>query len=115
MRRLRVGDLCLELSDAQVQEVRDQLEVDVPAPAPLDVKAVAARLGRSRDYVYDHAEELGGRKVGGVWLFDVERLHRGDGNEAVSKKFDTPKAGAGRRRPRRRGSSSLAVRGSKPL
>jgi hypothetical protein len=113
MRRLKVGDLCLELSEAQVEELREQLEIDVLAPAtPLNVKAVATRIGRSTDYVYDHAAELGGRKVGGVWLFDIDRLHRGNEGEASAK---APMAPPRRRQPRQRGSSTLAVRGSKPV
>lgn len=35
----------------------------------LSVKDVAEYLGKSVDWVYDHAEEIGGVKRGGSWFF----------------------------------------------
>lgn len=74
MTRLELAGLVLELTPEQVEEAREQLGVSTPPEqtGPLDVHAVAKRIGRSRDFVYSHARELGGRKVGGVWVFGLD-------------------------------------------
>lgn len=48
-----------------------------PGDALLDVKALAARLGVSAAFVYEHAHELGGAKLTdspkAPWRFDLQR------------------------------------------
>ncbi|MBU4521975.1 MAG: helix-turn-helix domain-containing protein, partial [Pseudodesulfovibrio sp.] len=39
----------------------------------LTVKDVADYLGKSVDWVYDHAEDIGGVKRGGSWFFPSRR------------------------------------------
>lgn len=41
-------------------------------PRLLLAKDVAALLGKSVDWVYDHAEEVGGVKRGGSWFFPIK-------------------------------------------
>jgi hypothetical protein len=71
----------LVLSDAQVHEiadlVADRLAMHAP-PTPsglVDAQTVADTLGVSRDTVYLHADELGGRRIGDGkrprWRFDL--------------------------------------------
>jgi hypothetical protein len=60
-------DRAFELVE-RLEAVADRLERLVPHPdAPeqlVDAAAVAAALGVSRDYVYDHADDLGGVRLG---------------------------------------------------
>lgn len=52
---VRVADLLAERLDATLA---------APAPVLLDPKEVARRLGVSRDYVYEHCDELGVIRLG---------------------------------------------------
>ena len=40
----------------------------------LTAKDVASLIGKSISWVYEHAEALGGVKVGGTWLFPSEEM-----------------------------------------
>jgi hypothetical protein len=115
MTRLELGGLVLELTPEQVEEAREQLAVDAPiAAAPLSVREVAKRIGKSVDFVYGHAQELGGQKVGGAWLFDGAQLRseRQRGAPSQSRGSAPPRQ---RRRGKHNGSPTLEPRGSKPL
>lgn len=62
---VEVGDVRLDLTDAQVESLRRQLAVESEAGGGLiDAAEVARRLGCSRDHVYSHADELGAVRVG---------------------------------------------------
>lgn len=116
---MTVAGLVLELSDAQVDELREQLAIErVPrgeSPTErraLDVKGMAAKIGRSVDFVYDHARELGGEKIGGVWVFDRDSRSP---VSAGADEADLADASPRRRQRTRHRGASLAIRGSKPL
>ncbi len=49
--------------------------------------ALAKVLGRSKRWVYDHAVELGGVKIGGTWIFTVQGL-----KNAVQRAWDMESA-----------------------
>lgn len=110
MTRLELSGLVLELTDEQVEEARRQLGVDRPSGGLVDLATAAEVLGCSRDFLYDHAPEYGGRKVGARWKFDRRRLERAGDNErpstAAAEETHKP-----RRRRRKKGARLLEVRG----
>lgn len=55
-------------------QVLAELSPVATAPAVFDAAGVARRLGVTRPWVYEHAGDLGGRRVGGRWLFTAEAL-----------------------------------------
>jgi hypothetical protein len=59
----------------RVVELLEERRVS-PAPGLVDAQMVADRLGVTRDYVYAHAAELGGRRIGSGsrprWRFDLD-------------------------------------------
>lgn len=64
--------------EAIARRVAELLQPAATAPGALvDVKALASVLGVSKDFIYEHAVELGGVKLAGSpkapWRFDVER------------------------------------------
>lgn len=63
---VEVGDVRLDLTDAQVAALRRQLAVEplIAGDGLIDAAEVARRLGCSRDHVYAHADELGAVRVG---------------------------------------------------
>lgn len=73
--------LTVQLTDEQIEILAEQVADLLDrrrAGAPLvDATRVAEALGVSRDYVYEHAGELGGRKVGAGdrprWRFDLDQ------------------------------------------
>lgn len=88
----------------------------------VDAAALAQILGVSRGYVYEHALELGGRRIGGGarprLRFDVERARERWTARDTSKQSQQPEprapAGVARRRRRRAAGSGdglLPVRG----
>lgn len=77
-------NVTLTLTDDQLDVLADLVAERLSAnaaPSPsgglVDAQTVAAALGVSRDWVYDHADQLGGVKVGDGdrprWRFDLER------------------------------------------
>jgi hypothetical protein len=81
----------IELSPEQLAQLADLLAErlrgvlpDQPTPTPnvgtdgrlVDAQTVAGALGVDRSTVYEHAHELGGRKIGngkrGRWSFDLQ-------------------------------------------
>jgi hypothetical protein len=71
---------------------------------------LAALLGRSREWVYEHAEELGGRRIGDgerprLW-FDVDRALSGRQTSERSHPSDRPAPAGGSARRRRRAPGS---------
>jgi hypothetical protein len=55
----------------------------------LDAKDVKHLMRKSLRWVYDHASELGGRKIGGSWFFTEEGLSDAiSGREKVAGKSD---------------------------
>jgi hypothetical protein len=119
----------MDLTDDQVDDLRRQLGVAPPAPSTgelLDAASVAELLSVSRDYVYSHAAELGGEKLGDGprprWRFDPARVAAAR-SESVDAGADdevlepsSPPVGTARRRPRATpgGAPLLAVRGDGP-
>lgn len=51
------------LAAAIARQVANLIQAN-PRPQLVDATTLATRLGVSRDYVYAHAEELGGRRIG---------------------------------------------------
>jgi hypothetical protein len=89
------------------------------SPRLLDAATVAQRLGVSREYVYSHARELGGRKLGNgpkaPWRFDPAGLVQDDlgavPHQTSSKPPPKPKRNARRRGG---GDDLLEIRGERP-
>jgi excisionase family DNA binding protein len=126
--RIEVAEgFVLELSPERFEELRQLQNVkgvlhlpNVQAPTHLlSTEEVAKRIGMSRDYVYRHAEELGGQKFGSQWRFPPERP-----NSQTSVILRSPKQGEANRqtsatpRPRRITKAGkaplLEVRGEAP-
>ena len=95
-------------------------------PPLVDAATVAVALGVSRVFVYDHAYELGGRRIGngprGRLRFDLEEARQGWTGHSINKESQLPKpptsTGNARRRRRRRSGSDLEllpIRGSAPV
>jgi hypothetical protein len=67
----------------------------------LDANGLAERLGVERDWVYEHADELGAIRLGGEHgrlRFDLEEV------KEILRARNAPPARSGRRRPARRAS-----------
>jgi hypothetical protein len=65
-------------ADAVAERVAHLLGSHQPTAGLVDASAVAARLGVSRDWVYAHADEMGGRRIGegsrGRLRFDLDQV-----------------------------------------
>jgi hypothetical protein len=86
--------------EATARRVVELLAAGAPLSGSLvDAAEVARALGVARRFVYRHAVQLGGQKVGGVWRFDLQRAIRCCGGER--SEGENPSAG-GRSRSRRR-------------
>lgn len=113
--RVNVGGVALDLTDDQVEDLRWQLGVVTGGSDLIDAAAVAKCLGVSREHVYEHAEELGGQKIGNGpkshWRFDPAKLRSPEVTGG-----EVPARGPSSRRQvsRRSGSPLLEVRGSDP-
>jgi hypothetical protein len=103
-----VGEIALDLTDDQVDDLREQLGVEnvTGGNAFLTTAQVAKRLGFTPEYVREHAAELGGRKMGdgpkARWRFDPAKFGLAEKNVA-----DSPTFSPRRRAPRRSGSGQL--------
>ena len=95
-------------------------------PPLVDAATVAVALGVSRIFVYDHAYELGGRRLGngprGRLRFDLDEARKGWTAHSISKESEAqtppaPAAKPARRRRRRSGSGLelLPIRGTAPI
>jgi hypothetical protein len=122
-----VGGVRMDLTDDQVADLRRQLtipdeEIDAEVAAReergdeeayIGTAEAARRLGRSAEFVRDHAEELGGWRVGSgpkaPWNFDPANLVRTSPPAIVEEPDPTP-----RRRRSRPSGELLAVRGERP-
>jgi hypothetical protein len=127
-----------QIAQRVAQLLRHELEptdaTDEPTPVlnPLELKpplvdaaTVAVALGVSRVFVYDHAYELGGRRIGngprGRLRFDLDEARKGWSGHSINKESQAPKqsvtSGNPRRSRRRRSGSSLdllPIRGTAP-
>lgn len=105
--RITIGDLTLDLTPAQVADLRAQLEVPGGGDY-LSADQLAKRLGVSRETVYRRAKELGGLKVGAgpkaCWRFPANAAQR------TGEASSAPKPPR-RVRKRRVGAPLLEVRG----
>ena len=81
------------------------------APSLISAAAAATRIGRSRDFVYEHADDLGAVRLGDGprprLAFDPRRLDewvsaRSTGGRSVGRELSAP---TGNRRPRRKSDS----------
>jgi hypothetical protein len=114
------------ISDADAERIaRRVVEIlreggDAPM---LDATEVARRTGRSREWVYRHAEELGGRRLGDGprprLAFDpscVERAFAGLASRRTEGRDSAPAKGSRRRLLRKKAGEDefLPVRGSRP-
>jgi hypothetical protein len=115
MTRLELGGLVLELTDEQADEARRQLGIDRPSVGPVDLATAAEVLGCSRDFLYDHAPEYGGWKVGSRWKFDPARLTCASSAAPVAELCmpQQKPARKPRRNQRKQGSRLLEIRGPK--
>jgi hypothetical protein len=102
----------LALVEAVAQRVLELLGERDARSRLVSAGALAALLGRTREWVYGHAEDLGGRRIGDgerprLW-FDVDRALSGRLTSEDSQTPD-PSAPAGQPRPRRRRSPGSDV------
>ncbi len=73
--KVEIAGLSIDLTTEQEEDLRRQLDVRRPESTGrlLTAAQLAAQLDVSREYVYSHAEELGGQKLGdgyrGRWRF----------------------------------------------
>lgn len=124
---LRRGLVIPDLTSEEVEEIRRQLDEEIDAEvaareeradaeALIDASEMARRLGRSRDFVYDHADELGAIRYGdgprSRLLFDPANL-RAPSPPAVALPQESPSPRR-RRRPQRSTGKLLEVRGEYP-
>jgi hypothetical protein len=77
--RLKIGGgAVLDVTPEVAEDLRRQLSVHSPGCELVDAAAAAKQLGVSRVFVYEHARELGGQKVGcgpkAPWRFDPAGL-----------------------------------------
>jgi hypothetical protein len=120
--RIELRGFKCDLTLEEEADLREQLEgrpqsisPNTSEPEVIDAATLAKKLGVSREYIYDHAEELGGEKLGegprGRWRFPAERPEISRHQEAVARPDP-------RTRPRARRSTAnvtlLAVRGDAP-
>lgn len=113
----------LLLVEALAERIADLLN---PRPARrtlVDAAALADTLGVSRDYIYAHAHELGGKRIGsgprGRLRFDLDNALAAWTSRSVSKESPGPESRSAvpdstHRRHRRMGSGPelLPIRGS---
>jgi hypothetical protein len=96
---------------AIAEEVAALLGTGTTAARPwLSVDEVATAFGRSREWVRDHAEELGGRKIGGrkaPWSFPASCL---DAAHAAAP-ADEPRKAKPNRRKQTSSVALLPIRG----
>ncbi len=91
----------LVLSESQIAALADALVARLQRPSGglVDAQTLADYLAVDRSYVYQHASELGARRLGGPGgrlRFDLDHAL------AAHAARDEPAAAAPRRRPRRR-------------
>jgi hypothetical protein len=106
--RLDPRDIAL-IADATAARLLTQT---VSANRLLDAASVAERFGVSRDWVYLHADQLGGKKLGdgrnAPWRFDPAKVADGLSAGRDSRK-STPADHAPRQRSRRRTTSGAPL------
>ena len=117
MRERTLTDADVEAIAQRVAEMLGSSTTAVSAPM-VDVRGLAAALGVGRDFVYEHAVELGGVKLTASpkapWRFDVERARRAMADRmapAPRASSSTRRPGARRRRPATEGVKLLPIRG----
>jgi hypothetical protein len=123
--RIELRGFKCDLTPEEEADLREQLEGISPRGEVcsasnnlLDAATLAERLGVSREFVYDHAKELGGEQLGngprGRWRFPAPNTsRRSTGSEGTARPDPRAKPSP----PRRRKASStelLAVRGKSP-
>jgi hypothetical protein len=116
------------LDPAEAEALRRRLDEEIDAEvavreeqadqvALIDAVELARRLGRSRDFVYDHADELGAIRYGtgprSRLLFDPVNIRPAPSPPAVAV-LPAPAAPRPRRRPSRPSGGLLQVRGERP-
>jgi hypothetical protein len=95
-------------------------------PPLVDAATVAVALGVSRYFVYEHAEQLGGRRIGngprGRLRFDLDEARAGWTDGSISKESEPSQPPAHTAKPARRrhrrsdsGLELLPIRGSAPV
>jgi hypothetical protein len=107
----RLADLVADRLAERLGDVTPQ----APAGALVDVKAIAATLSVSPDFVYAHAAELGGVKLAdsprAPWRFDVQRAR-----EAMAERGTYgPTSPSLPPRHRRRTAETTTTSGGSPL
>jgi hypothetical protein len=111
-RRLYIGDVTLELTDAQVDYLRAQLEV-TSTDEWVDAATAAKRLKVSPEFMREHATEYGGQKTSSGpkahWRFPADLSRTPTPTVKASSR---PKA-TRRARPSRR-EGLLEIRGKSP-
>lgn len=98
-----------ELVAVKVVEQLDERD-QLASRSLVGANELAALLGRSREWVYDHAEELGGRRIGNgtrprLW-FDVDQAVSGRRSSEGSHASESPAPAGGSARRRRRAPGS---------
>lgn len=106
-----------EIATRTCQLVLEALASQQQPPAGLvDPKTLAALLGVSRATVYEHADELGGLRIGGGrnarLRFDAEQALQAWTSRSTSTRSSGPEAPTGGARSRRR---RTAARSDEPL
>lgn len=107
------------LADLIADRLAERLSSSPPTAALVDVKALASLLGVSADFVYEHARELGGVKLGSgpraPWRFDVQTARDAMASRSPKSPASPPRRSR-RRRPAKTpsGVPLLAIRGEEP-
>ena len=116
----------LELSDATIDAIAERVAAqlrdrdDPPAAADghewLTAKQVAERFGVRRDWVYAHARELGGQRLGAGprprLRFDARRVAQALRADPAEHSAETPEKPTPARRSRPRAARLLPIRGA---
>jgi hypothetical protein len=98
--------------DALATLIAAKLQAPPTSPGLVDAKQLAAHLGVARSFIYAHADELGGRRLGGKHGRLRFEVSKATAAFAASSQAEPPKSAPRRRRARAHvGGSILQVRG----
>lgn len=109
-----VDELAEQVAERAAVKLAERIgELPTREPSLIDVAEVARRFGVSRDYVYEHSDELGAMRLGNGrnprLRFDPRKVE-----EALAAKRAEPKPEPRRRARRRSGRAALLPIGGDP-
>ncbi len=118
--RVEIGQVILELTEEHVEALRHQLGVRHPEVGGelLTASQLAQRLGVSREYVYQHATELEGQRLGsgsrGRWRFPATAASMAASTGKTPCQTESKTKTAKRRTRSAASVPLLEIRGSRP-